>query len=181
MAISSYEKTSARSRTTQVDDFFVGNPMFDFGAVPAQNSDGIREVVLEDNHDRARMTKNRGQLRFGKADVERHQDRARLDHAEVAFEQLVVVVAEVGHAIARRDAELLQAGREPLRALSELGVGELPVPGDDADSGSVQIHGAMQAAKGRERNEHMRLERPLLLLLQILGRLLILAGARDVT
>ena len=122
-----------------VENFFIGQigfrnsfvqrcPISDIRAVPAQVADDGRKIVLEDGHFRARMAQNRGQLRFGKADVQRHHDGARLDHAEVAFEQLVVVVAEVRHAIASRDAELLQAGGQPLRALSELGEGKLPVP-----------------------------------------------------
>ena len=108
-------------RAALVDDFFMGNPMPDVRACAAKTCYGVREIVLEDDHLRARMTQDRGQLQLGKADVQRHQNGARLDHAEVAFEQLVVVVAEIRHAIAGRDAELLQAGGQPLRALSELG------------------------------------------------------------
>src|ERR1051325_3042146 len=66
----------------------------------------------------------------------------------------MVVETEVRDAVSRVDARLAQARGQAPDALSEFGISKLPALGDHADSGPVQIQGAMQAAKRRQRHEH---------------------------
>ena len=77
------------------------------------------------------MAQDRAQFRRREPHVERHHHGVGLGHAEVAFEQLVGVEAEVADAVAGLDAAAGQGGGQPLAALAELGVSEPLRSADD--------------------------------------------------
>ena len=63
-----------------------------------------REVVLENQDPRAGMVQDRHQLLRRQPHVQRHHDPPRLDHAVIAFQQLVVVETQIRHPVARLHA-----------------------------------------------------------------------------
>ena len=74
--------------------------------------------------------------------------------AVVAFEQLVVIEAEIRDAVAGLDPGGEEAGGEALAALAEFGVGEAAVAGDHAGLLAVKIHGAIEAADRGQGHVH---------------------------
>ena len=92
-----------------------------FGQAGAKLFDQGREIGFENQDARFGMVEDGGQLDGGEPHVERHHDGARQRDAEVAFQQLVVVEAEIGDAVAGLDALGEQSGGEPFAALAEFG------------------------------------------------------------
>ena len=81
--------------------------------------------------------------------------RAQLTLADLAAEAWVLTPRSSWPPWHRKyDADFAQARGQALDAVPEFGVGELPAFGNHADSGSIQIQGAMQAAKRCERDKH---------------------------
>jgi hypothetical protein len=67
---------------------------------------------------------------------------------------LVIVEAEVGHAVGGFHAEREQTGGEAFAALAELGVGEAEVAVDYSDLLAIKVNGAVQAADRCQRYVH---------------------------
>ena len=108
-------KMSARSGWPLSSKLFVGeigngnflverDEALDLAASRPQHLHQRREIVFKQQHPRAGMIQDIGELQLGQADVERHHDSARLHHAVIAFQQLMIVEAQVGDAIAVLDA-----------------------------------------------------------------------------
>ncbi len=140
------------------EQFFVGSPDFDEalngGAGLRRCSTERREIGFVDQHARLGMVQNGGEFERREPNIERHDDGAGQRNAEVAFQKLVVVEAEVGDAVARLDARGEQAGRQPLAAFAEFGIGEAAGAADDAGLFAVEIDGAIEAADRRQRHVH---------------------------
>ena len=70
------------------------------------------------------MLDDAGEFDGGEPDIDGHHDGPGQQNAEVAFEELMIVEAEVRHPVAGLDAQGQQAGREAFAALAELPVCE---------------------------------------------------------
>src|SRR5213078_3438988 len=79
---------------------------------------------------------------------------ARLHDAVIAFEQLVVVEAEIGDALARLEAFRFECRGQALAALAELGISEAAGSTHHSGFASIQIYCAVHAADRRERDDH---------------------------
>ena len=81
-------------------DFFVnGDPPLNRPAACAKLFDHRDEVGFKHQNLRAGMIQDVDQFRLRETDIQGHHDSARLHHAVVALEQLVIIKAEIGHAI----------------------------------------------------------------------------------
>ena len=93
-------------------------------------------------------------------DIQRVEDRPRLEHAEVGLEQLMAVVAHEAHPIARLDADGAQRVGEPMRALGVLPVGESLFAVDDGVDVSEEGRRAIAELEDAEGDAHDRMLRP---------------------
>ena len=62
--------------------------------------DERREVVFKEHHAGFAMVQDLDQFRRGEANIERRHNCAGLNDAEVAFQQLVRIEAQIGDAVA---------------------------------------------------------------------------------
>ena len=89
-------------------EFLVGlagfDPALHAGAGLAQLFHQRREIGLVDQDARFGVVEDAGQFGGGEAHVERHDDGADEGRGEIAFQQLVGIEAEVGDAVAGKDA-----------------------------------------------------------------------------
>ena len=113
-----------------------------------------REIILEQQHARARMVQDISKFDRRQPDIERHHDGVGQHHSVITFEQLVGVEAEIGDAVTRLDAVLPKRAGQALAAFAEFAIGKLASPADDSDFVRKQIHGAVKTPDGRQRNEH---------------------------
>src|SRR6516225_10228605 len=67
------------------------------------------ELFLQKERGGAGIVQNEGKFRSGQTDVERQQNGAGVDHAEIGFEQAVAVSAQKGHAITVPGAGLAES------------------------------------------------------------------------
>ena len=131
------------------------DPALDAGAGLAQVLDEGREIGLVDEDARFGVVQDIGQFRGGEAHVERHDDGADERGGEIAFEQLVGIEAEVGDAVAGKDALGEQAEGEAFDAFAEFGVGEAAVSADDAGLLSVEVYCAVEGSHWRQWHVHV--------------------------
>ena len=87
------------------------------------------------------MVEYRSQLEGREPHIERHDDGAGEQHAEVTFQKLVRIEAEIRDAVALLNAFGKQAGGQALAPLAELAVGEAMFPADDSGLAAVKIDG----------------------------------------
>jgi hypothetical protein len=116
--------------------------------------DERREIAFVDQKARRGMLKNRREFVWSEPDVQRHHDSAGQQDAEIAFQELMRVEAEVSYAISFRDAFRKQAGREALATLAELCISKAVLSADNAGLPTVEIDRAVQASYWREGNVH---------------------------
>ena len=134
--------------------FVQRHPALHCGAAFSQSPGHGREIALEQQHSRAGVIQDRGELGLGEAHIERHHDPARLHYAVIALEQLVRVETQVRDAVRGTDAGLRQGRRQALAPLAELGIRELALAAHDAGLGAENVNRAVQTAQGSERNQH---------------------------
>src|SRR5439155_5189410 len=108
------------------------------------------KIAFVNQHARLGVIEDGGELGGSEPHVKRHDDGADERDAEVAGEELVVIEAEVGDAVAGLNAHGPQAGGEPLAVFAEIRVGIPANAGDDADFLPVEIHSAIEAADRRQ-------------------------------
>ena len=138
------------------DLFIECDEFLDAGAGWPQLLHQRRKIIFEQQQACFRMVEDGDQLRLRQAHVQRHDDAARLDHAEIAFEELMVIEAEISDALAGPQSLRFQRRSQPLGARAELGIGETARTADDTDFLSVQIHRPMHASNRRQRHDHER-------------------------
>ena len=115
-------------------DFVVqGYAAPELGAERLQMFDQRCEVVFKQQHPRAGVVQNIGQLEGRQAHVQGHHDGARLDDTVISLQKLVIIEAKIRDAIAGLDSLLGERGGEALAALSELGIGILARAAHHAD------------------------------------------------
>ncbi len=115
------------------------------------------EVAMEEEDLGSRVADDVGDLAGRQADIDRVQDRARLEDAEIGLEQLVRVVGDEAHPIAGLDADPHERVREPMRSLAELPIRQPDVAVDDAHLVSEEGLGPIAELQHGQRNEHHNL------------------------
>src|SRR5580704_8991723 len=108
------------------------------------------------------MVQDVHEFRLRQPDVQRHHDAARLNHAVIPFDQLMIVKAEICDTVAGLDAKFRERRGQRLTALSHLTVRELAVSANDAHLFPEQIYGAVQTTQRSQGNEHSPLSVKLL-------------------
>ena len=114
------------------------------------------EVALEEDDLRAGVVEDVGDLVGCQADVDRVEHGARLDDAVVRLQQLVGVVGQERHPLARLDAEPEQGVGQAVRSFGVFPVGELPIAVDDPDSVAEEGRRSVAELEDGERNEHRK-------------------------
>src|SRR3954466_10084555 len=112
------------------------------------------EVGFVEEDARLGVVQDGGELGRGEPHVDRHRDRAGEEGGVIAFEELVVIEAEVRDAVAGLDAERLEPEGEALAPFAELGVGEAEVAGDDGGLPRVEVDAAIEAANRAQWHAH---------------------------
>ena len=116
--------------------------------------DKRREVPVEEDHPRARVLQDVGDLVRRKADVDRVQDGARLEHPVVALEQVVGVGGDERDAIAWPHPAVHQGVGELMRSPGPRAVGQGSVAVDDADLVPEVRRRAVTELEHGQGNEH---------------------------
>ena len=106
------------------------DPVLDGGARPTEVVDHRGEIGFVDHDAGLGVIEDRGEFGGREAHIERHRDGAGKQRPVVAFEQLVVVEAEIGDAVGGPDPERDEAGGQAFAALAELGVRKAAVARD---------------------------------------------------
>ena len=121
------------------EQFFVGLPDFDGVLDFRQRRDRLAEVALVNQDARLGVVEDAGEFRRGQPHIERHYDGARQQDAEIAFQKLVIIEAQVGDAIAGLHSEGEESGRQALAALAEFPIGEAVRAAHHSDFGAIEI------------------------------------------
>ena len=100
------------------------------------------------------MVQDGGQFAALQPNVERDQHRADERHGKVRFQRQQSVARQHGHAVAGRNAGLLQSGAERVHALLHLGVGEATVAIDLGGAIAVSAGVARKKFQGSEWRYH---------------------------
>ncbi len=158
MADSSKERISGRLDAAGGEEGFVlgadGDETLDGGAGGAEVFGEGGEIGLVDEDAGFGVIQDTGKLGGGQAHVQRHDDGARERDAIVSFEELMVIEAEVGDAVAGLDAGGEESRGEAFAAFAELGVSESVVAGNDGSLPGVEVDTAVEAADRRQGNVH---------------------------
>ena len=131
-----------------------GDETLDGGAGGAQVIGEGGEVGFVDEDAGLGVIQDTGELGWGKAHVQRHDDAAGEGDAVVSLEELVVVEAEIGDTIAGLDARGEQSRSEAFAAFAEFGVGVAVLAGNDGSLPGVEVDTAVEAADRRQGNVH---------------------------
>ena len=101
------------------------------------------------------MVEDARQLHGGEPHVERHHDGADERCGEVAFQQLMCVEAQEGHAVAGQDSLGKQSEGQAFDTFAEFGVGEAPVTRDHAGLFSKEVYCAVERSNWRKGHVHV--------------------------
>ena len=86
-----------------------------------------RKIVFKQQHPSAGVIQDISELQRGQSDIQRHHDSARLHHAVIAFQQLMIVETQICDTIAVLDAFFRQRSGQSFASSAEFGISELPV------------------------------------------------------
>ena len=107
-----------------------------------------REIVFKGQDAGAGVIQNGDEFGRRQAHIQRHHNGLGLHDAVVALQQLVVVEAEVGDAVAGLNTGGGERGGQAAYPLAELTVSELAGAANNAEPVTEEVHGAVQAADG---------------------------------
>ena len=113
------------------------------------------EVGLINHHAGFGVIEDARQLHGGEAHVERHGDGADERCSEVAFQQLMGIEAQIGHAIAGEDSLGEQSEGHAFDTFAELGVGEAPVTRDHAGLFPKEVYCAVERSNWCKGHVHV--------------------------
>src|SRR5437868_5023719 len=113
-----------------------------------------REIIFEHQKARLGMIEDSNQLRRSEADIQGHHYAARLNDAEVAFQELVVIEAEIGDSLAWLYPFGDERRGQPFTPLAKLAIGESALSAYHSNLVRIQIDGPVHASNGRQRYDH---------------------------
>jgi hypothetical protein len=118
--------------------------------VRSRGASGARELRVDEEEPRPRVTEDVGDLAGVEPRVDRDQHTAREPHPEVGLEQRRHVGREERDPIAGAEPRRAQRRREPAHALAQLRVGEPAPPVDGRDPGAVDARRTLDQEQRRQ-------------------------------